>query len=149
MSDSEELFLIKYYGDILGSPRGKEDRYWIENHQWTKDPKVATRFTREQGIKVAGELLIDQEWVTKLIHLNQVPMAIAPSPPASNFVIICDKDGDPKIVIGENSSHEHIIKLIKKEAKKNPFLAPYAAWQQCVGGFTRVFEMKSVLEDNK
>lgn len=64
----------------------------------------------------------------------------APNPPTAGFIILCDRDGDPQDVLGANCTVDRVFSNLRTLDAMHPEYAPHSAWQQCVGGFTRVFE---------
>ncbi len=130
MSKKNNFYLIRY-SDSSNLYLGPDD-------SWIKDPRIAVRFTKDQGIHQIGRLLVEQEWVTKLVPLDQVPQALNPEPP-NNFVVICDVNGEAQCCRSCSTLMENIFNLIRDLDKENPKNAPHAAWMSGVGGFSRLY----------
>lgn len=140
MSDPEELYLVKYKKDIVGDSSNQKDLFWGPNETWVKDPTIATRFTKDQGTMIVGKLLVDQEWVTKLVPVSQVPMVKPVCPPSSNYIIIADNEGNPVNIYSRSSAtNEHIGAKIVFLDYQNYNQAPHSAWMYDSGGHSRLF----------
>ncbi len=60
--------------------------------------------------------------------------------PNNGFMVLCNCDGDPRSVVGVETSVHHVFNLLRLMDAERPGEAPHSAWRQCVGGFTLVFE---------
>ncbi len=123
----EKKYLIKYFGDA-----SKKNLYWFKDkEEWTGDWFQATRFKKPEGITEVGRLLVEQEWVTRLIPMD--------STPSEDFIIIVNRDGEPQEVFSGNVSLDQVFDLIDKLDRESGY-HPHSAWRRSAGGFTRVFE---------
>lgn len=62
------------------------------------------------------------------------------SGPTSGFMVLCNCDGDPRSVVGVETSVHHVFNLLRLMDAERPEEAPHSAWKQCAGGFTRVLD---------
>ena len=132
---SEQKYLIKYFGDA-----SKNNLYWLKDKEdWIADPHRATQFSNPEGITEVGRLLVEHEWVTRLIPTEQIQMVKPVSPPSEDFLVVVDRDGDPQEVFGGNTSLDQVFQLIDRLDRESGY-HPHSAWRRCAGGFTRVFE---------
>jgi len=140
MNKKKNQYLIKYWGDAGFDSSCPTDLYWGPSEDWVKDPRVAVRFTKDNAIHIIGKLLVEQEWVTKLVPLDDVPQVRNPEPPTKNFVVICDVNGEPQCCYSSLTLMEIIFNIVKELDEENPKNSPHAAWQSTVGGFTLLFK---------
>ena len=140
----EQKYFIKFKDPIDSNTK---NLYWFkDNEQWISDPSGATLFTQEGGVREVGRLLVDYEWITKLIPSEEIPKVKPVSPPSEDFILVVDCDGDPQEVFSGNVNLDQVFQLIDKLDRESGY-HPHSAWKRSAGGFTRVFE--SVGKDPK
>lgn len=134
---TEQKYMIKYLGDA-----SKKNLYWFKDKEdWVTDPNRATLFNKPEGITEVGRLLVEHEWVTRLIYEEEVPKVKPVSPPKDDFIIVVDCDGDPQEVFSGNTNIDQVFQAIHRLDNLNLGYNPHSAWQRNYGGFTRVFEV--------
>jgi len=133
----EQKYFIKFKDPIDSNTK---NLYWFkDNEQWISDPSGATLFTQEGGVREVGRLLVDYEWITKLIPSEEIPKVKPVSPPSEDFILVVDCDGDPQEVFSGNVNLDQVFQLIDKLDRESGY-HPHSAWKRSAGGFTRVFE---------
>lgn len=139
--NTEQKYLIKYMSDTVNNPDDpRKNLYWGESgERWYTDPNMATRFNNPEGISEVGRLLVEHEWVTRLIRVEEVPMVKPISPPNSGFILVVDCDGDPQEVFPGNTSIDQVFQTIQKLDKDSGY-HPHSAWKWGAGGFSRVLD---------
>jgi hypothetical protein len=131
----EKKYLIKYFGDA-----SKRNLYWFKDkEEWTGDLFQATRFNKPEGITEVGRLLVEQEWVTRLIPMEEIKVKPV-SLPSEDFILVVDCDGDPQEVFSGNTSLDQVFQLIDKLDRESGYY-PHSAWRWGANGFSRVFEV--------
>ena len=146
--NTEQKYLIKYMSDVVNNPDDpRKNLYWGESgERWYTDPNMATRFNNPEGISEVGRLLVEHEWVTRLIRVEEVPMVKPISPPNSGFILVVDCDGDPKEVYSKNCVIDEVMRRCQVLDGEDPSDAPHSAWMWMSetnsnwGGFSRVFD---------
>lgn len=134
---TEQKYLIKYFGDA-----SKKNLYWFKDKEdWVTDPNLATQFNNPEGITEVGRLLVEHEWVTRLIPTEEIQMVKPASPPNSGFILVVDCDGDPQEVFSGNVNLDQVFQAIHRLDNLNLGYNPHSAWKRTPGGFTRVFEV--------
>lgn len=137
----KELFVITYKKDIVNGPEEKVSLFWGPGDNWVKDPKTAIQFTKDHAIMEVGRLLVEQEWITKLVPLSEIPETRSPSPPSNNFIVIVDNEGIPVECFSRSSvNNEFLLGKTFILDKEHPEYAPHSVWQRDHGGFTRLFD---------
>lgn len=132
----DQKYLIKYFGDA-----SKKNLYWFKDKEdWVGDPNRATQFNNPEGITEVGRLLVEHEWVTRLIPTEEIQMVKPASPPNSGFILVVDGDGDIVENYPENSVIDVIFRRMELLDKEFPSDSPHSAWRWVTGGFTRVFD---------
>ena len=133
----EQKYLIKYLSMKCDPVK---NLYWFKDlGEWITDPTRATQFSNPEGINEVGRLLVEHEWVTRLIPTEEIPKVKPVSPPNGQFILVVDCDGDPQEVFSENVNLDQVFQLIDKLDRESGY-HPHSAWRRCAGGFTRVFE---------
>jgi len=133
----EQKYLIKYLSMKCDPVK---NLYWFKDlGEWITDPTRATQFNNPEGITEVGRLLVEQEWVTRLIPTEEIQMVKPVSPPSEDFILVVDCDGDPQEVFSGNVNLDQVFQLIDKLDRESGY-HPHSAWRRCAGGFTRVFE---------
>lgn len=134
--NTDQKYLIKFLGK-----GDSKNLYWLkEKEEWITDPTQATQFNNPEGITEVGRLLVEQEWITRLVPTEQIQMVKPVSPPESNFILVVDCDGDPQEVFSGNTSLDQVFQLINKLDRESGY-HPHSAWKRSGGGFTRIFEV--------
>lgn len=134
----KQKYFIKFKDPIDSNTK---NLYWFkDNEQWISDPSGATLFTQEGGVREVGRLLVDYEWITKLIPSEEIPKVKPVSPPSGDFFLVVDCDGDPQEVFSGNTNLDHVFQAIHRLDNLNLGYNPHSAWRRSAGGFTRVFE---------
>ena len=133
----EKKYIIKY----LGMKRDPvKNLYWFKDiEEWVTDPTQATQFNNPEGITEVGRLLVEQEWVTRLIPVEEIPKVKPVSPPSDDFILVVDCYGDPQEVFSGNFNLNYVFETIDRLDRESG-CHPYSAWRRSAGGFTRVFE---------
>ncbi len=128
--NAEQKYLIMYMSDIVRNPNDpRKNLYWGESgERWYTDPNMATRFNNPEGISAVGRLLVEHEWVTRLIPVDEVPMVKPISPPNSGFILVVDCDGDPVDTYSRNSVIDEVMSRCQVLDKDFPGDAPHSAW---------------------
>lgn len=135
---SEQKYIIKYLSMKCDPVK---NLYWFkELGEWITDPTRATQFNNPEGINEVGRLLVEHEWVTRLISAEEIPKVKPVSPPSDDFIIVVDRDGDPQEVFSGNANLDHVFQAIHRLDNLNLGYNPHSAWRRSAGGFTRVFE---------
>jgi len=62
------------------------------------------------------------------------------SPPNSGFILVVDRDGDPKEVYSHNCVIDEVMRRCQVLDGEDPSDAPHSAWMWDTGGFSRVFD---------
>jgi len=139
---TEQKYLIKYMSDTVNGPDDpRKNLYWGESgERWYTDPNMATRFNNPNGISEVGRLLVEHEWVTRLVPVEEVPMVKPISPPNSGLILLVDRDGDPKEVYSKNCVIDEVMRRCQVLDGEDPNDAPHSAWMWGTGGFSRVFD---------
>ncbi|NBT49875.1 MAG: hypothetical protein EBT07_19065 [Actinobacteria bacterium] len=140
--NTEQKYLIKYMSDTVNGPDDpRKNLYWGESgERWYTDPNMATRFNNPNGISEVGRLLVEHEWVTRLVRVEEVPMVKPISPPNSGLILVVDCDGDPKEVYSHNCVIDEVMRRCQVLDGEDPSDAPHSAWMWGTGGFSRVFD---------
>lgn len=133
------LYLIKYYGDFCGKASNVENPYYAEGSGWVKDPRFATQYKKEKAIFKMGQILEEQELITKLIHIDDVPKIMNPSPPKAGFFLVCDVDGEVRRVFDNNVDKAVLINAVQFLDENMSLKSPHAIWTYGQEGFCRVF----------
>lgn len=138
----DQKYLIKYFGDA-----SKENLYWFKDKEdWVGDPNRATQFNNPEGITEVGRLLVEHEWVTRLIPTEEIPKVKPVSPPRGDFILVVDCDGDPQEVFSGNTNLDHVFQAIHRLDNLNLGYNPHSAWRwnsetnSHWGGFSQVLE---------
>ena len=139
---TEQKYMIKYLGDPRFHDASKK-KYWFKDKgDWVTDPNLATLFNNPEGITEVGRLLVEHEWVTRLIPEEEVPKVKPVSPPSGEFILVVDCDGDPQEVFSGNTNIDQVFQAIHRLDNLNLGYNPHSAWKRTPGGFfTRVFEV--------
>lgn len=139
----EQKYIIKYLDPFDSKIK---NQYWFKDKEdWVGDPNRATQFNNPEGITEVGRLLVEHEWVTRLIPAEEIQMVKPVSPPSGEFILIVDCDGDPQEVFSGNVSLDQVFQLIDKLDRESGY-HPHSAWrwnsetQSNWGGFSQVLE---------
>ena len=133
----EKKYIIKYLSMKCDPVK---NLYWFKDkEEWISVPTQATQFNNPEGINEVGRLLVEQEWVTRLIPVEEIPKVKPVSPPSDDFIIIVDCDGDPQEVFSGNVNLNYVFETIDRLDRESGY-HPHSAWRRSAGGFTRVFE---------
>ena len=131
----EKKYLIKYRDNVYKN----KNLYWLKDKgEWTGDWFQATRFNKPEGITEVGRLLVEQEWITCLIPMEEIKVKPV-SPPSEDFILVVDRDGEPQEVFSGNVILDQVFQLIDKLDRESAY-HPHSAWRRSAGGFTRLFE---------
>lgn len=134
---SEQKYIIKYLSMKCDPIK---NLYWFkELSEWITNPTRATQFNNPEGITEVGRLLVEQEWVTRLIPVEKIPKVKPVSPPSDDFIIVVDCDGDPQEVFSGNVNLDHVFETIDRLDRDSGY-HPHSAWRRSAGGFTRMFD---------
>ena len=134
----EQKYIIKYLSMKCDPVK---NLYWFKDlGEWITDPTKATQFSNPEGITEVGRLLVEHEWVTRLISTEEIQMVKPVSPPRGEFILIVDCDGDPQEVFNGNTNLDHVFQAIHRLDNLNLGYNPHSAWRRSAGGFTQVFE---------
>ena len=68
------------------------------------------------------------------------PTTVMPAPPNSDFILICDKDGDPQEILSGKSTIDYVFDVVQIMDKNHPDDAPHSAWQRNGSGFSIIKE---------
>ena len=137
---TEQKYMIKYLGDPRFHDASKK-KYWFKDKEdWVTDPNLATQFNNPEGITEVGRLLVEQDWVTRLIPTEEIEMVKPVSPPSEDFILVVDCDGDPKEVYSKNCVIDEVMRRCQVLDGEDPSDAPHSAWMWGTGGFSRVFD---------
>jgi len=138
--NTEQKYLIKYMSDVVHNPDDpRKNLYWGESgERWYTDPNMATRFNNPEGISEVGRLLVEHEWVTRLVRVEEVPMVKPICPPNPGFVLLVDCDGDPVETYPSSSVIDEVMRRCQVLDGYYTGDAPHSAWRWGVGGFSRV-----------
>jgi hypothetical protein len=140
---TEQKYMIKYLGIDPRFHDASKKMYWFKDKKkedWVTDPNLATLFNNPEGITEVGRLLVEHEWVTRLIPEEEVPKVKPVSPPSEDFILVVDCDGDPQEVFSGNVNLDQVFQCIDKLDRESGY-HPHSAWKRTSGGFTRVFEV--------
>lgn len=131
----------KYYIKYLTDSSCPKNLYWFKGDgEWVSDPNRATLFNNPEGITEVGRLLVEHEWITKLVPEVELSKVKTISPPKTGFIVIVDCEGNPVNAFSrEIANNDWLFAEITKLDKDIPNYAPHSIWQSCVGGFTRIF----------
>ena len=58
----------------------------------------------------------------------------------NEFVVILDRDGDPKEIYSKNCVIDEVMRRCQVLDGEDPGDAPHSAWMWDTGGFSRVFD---------
>lgn len=90
----EQKYIIKYLSMKCDPVK---NLYWFKDlGEWITDPTRATQFNNPEGITEVGRLLVEHEWVTRLIPMEEIQMVGKERiTEPKEFVVLLDVDGDP------------------------------------------------------